>query len=1246
MNPGNNEEIRVSIPTDKTQLEAGNKALETIGKTAVQASQKIEVFQRSTNSLNRTMESAVRRVNTYGVTGFAKEIESLRLSFQRLQSSESHLNNVSRAWDRLMAKRAAADRQEGLAIGQRNQSSLFSIGSNVSAPRDFALALSATNRNAAAMIAKQEAEYRRMLGAAQKASDPGKLYSIGSNVQAPKDFALALSRVNREAEKLRLQMGSTTKASESFFGSFLKAQIAVDALQSIAGAVKGVVTEMTKYAAGTELYIVAARAVSAANGEWGASANRLMETMRGMGITTRDSARAVSQSITGGMGTSKLTQLSRMAQDVAVMAPESTSSDVLTRMLYAIQSAQPEMLRTVGVNVNFEKSYSTFASANKRTVESLTENEKAQIRLANVLDRGRRWAGLYEESLGHVGKQIQQLDRYGKEAANAIGQKLLPALSLLVQSAIGVSKFAQKNPEAVATGISVAGAAGIAAAIGGALGGPKGAIISASVTSVIVLGIKKAYDEVMSGAYLLSLVTGRVTGDVPDAMLRGAQGKPSTDLNFNPVKAAQRGFGSLSGTFANPGASALRWWLNPTGDTSPVSPALSDVRRNMAGRPDAVTAELDALQAKMESEAAKNKPFERERLKLIEEINKVRIGELTGLTKINAEYEEYIRQIKMDVALSGSLSKLAPMAAQLRDEKEKALKADNDRLRIEQDAKWGREANEWAAEAIASRVNAELAGADAIFEAEKSLSDRRKELQRDSMSSGIDALRRQEQAAVAALESQDTYNLAQKQGLEQQKLAVHLEYIAKFQEAELKKLEFERGIAKQRMQIELSLKQWQQQDIDAYLKTIDAEYDASSATMKASYGDQADLAKKTAIRSQAKDYQQAWTQAVEATRNAGERLFDALISKTSSFGEALKNILKAAVLSPLRQIAGQLTAMMFAPMTFAMQQRTGAGAMGGGGGMGSVASMGAALPSYVSMLNPSNYGGGGSGGGGGRGMGGLGNIGMLGGLGGLSAAKIGGMSAAGVGGAVLGGGALGMFGAYKAGQSDKLGWKIAAPAIGAVSGMAALGGLMAMFPALVAMGPAGWIAAAGIGAVVGLMAVFKKSAERKAREKIKTYYGIDVSDKGILTQIVGLAKQSYGGNLDVAVRAREIRDLIELYAMSTGQRLNAADNRPMGVNLSQMGGSFYQSGSYSNGVGYSYGGAIAPIAGLSKFTTPTAAPIVLDSEGTKEFWSDVMATGIVQNPRAVQAASLSAQSQNYGRTSAAVNLTDPLGATI
>jgi hypothetical protein len=111
---------------------------------------------------------------------------------------------------------------------------------------------------------------------------------------------------------------------------------------------------------------------------------------------------------------------------------------------------------------------------------------------------------------------------------------------------------------------------------------------------------------------------------------------------------------------------------------------------------------------------------------------------------------------------------------------------------------------------------------------------------------------------------------------------------------------------------------------------------------------------------------------------------------------------------------------------------------------------------------------------------------------------------------------------------------------------------------------------AAIGAIAGFAAgmirkCFIKGAMEKAREKIKATYGVDVSDKGVLTQIVNLAKEAYGGNLDMAIRSKDIRDLIELYAMTTGQKPTGFPGTPRALDLVQSGGSLYQSPGYSNG---------------------------------------------------------------------------------
>ena len=164
----------------------------------------------------------------------------------------------------------------------------------------------------------------------------------------------------------------------------------------------------------------------------------------------------------------------------------------------------------------------------------------------------------------------------------------------------------------------------------------------------------------------------------------------------------------------------------------------------------------------------------------------------------------------------------------------------------------------------------------------------------------------------------------------------------------------------------------------------------------------------------------------------------------------------------------------------------------------------------------------------------------------------------------------------------------------------------------------------------GLIRKFFGSAQEKLRKKIRTVYGVEMRDKGILGRIVQTAKQGFGGNLDVANFSPQVRDLIDLYAMSTGQRMSAmpATMRPM--SLVQSGGSLYQAPGYTNG------NVMPSMSGLPMLgggSNAGSQPIVvkLDGPATTALLRGEAVQAIVENPRVVQGASMKAARSNAGR---------------
>ena len=182
-------------------------------------------------------------------------------------------------------------------------------------------------------------------------------------------------------------------------------------------------------------------------------------------------------------------------------------------------------------------------------------------------------------------------------------------------------------------------------------------------------------------------------------------------------------------------------------------------------------------------------------------------------------------------------------------------------------------------------------------------------------------------------------------------------------------------------------------------------------------------------------------------------------------------------------------------------------------------------------------------------------------------------------------------------------------------------------------GPLGALIGGIAGFAAGMVRLFIKGAVEKARQKIKDLYGVDIPDKALLQQIVDTAKQSYGGNLDMAIRTAQIRDLIQLYAMSTGQQTKGMPAQVHPLDLVQSGGSLYQSPGYSNGTALPGMGGLPSMDSIGGGVASGGGPVViqLDGPATTSLLQGQAVQAIANNPRVVASASLSAARSNAGR---------------
>lgn len=181
-------------------------------------------------------------------------------------------------------------------------------------------------------------------------------------------------------------------------------------------------------------------------------------------------------------------------------------------------------------------------------------------------------------------------------------------------------------------------------------------------------------------------------------------------------------------------------------------------------------------------------------------------------------------------------------------------------------------------------------------------------------------------------------------------------------------------------------------------------------------------------------------------------------------------------------------------------------------------------------------------------------------------------------------------------------------------------------------GPLGAAIGGIAGAVAGIVRLFVKGAADKAKEKIKALYGVDIADKGVLQQIVDMAKSGFGGNLDMAIRSPQIRDLIQLYAMTTGQKTTGMPGTVTPLSLVETGGSLFQSSQYNNGTPLP---ALGGLPGLDRIGagTPSGGGLViqLDGPATTALLQGQAVQAITDNPRLVQNATMAATKSSANR---------------
>jgi hypothetical protein len=244
------------------------------------------------------------------------------------------------------------------------------------------------------------------------------------------------AHIGADTSRLR---GDTVRAKKMFRGMAgeMKHTIGIMAGFTVAGygAAKalGKLADATKLAARIEVMNHVLEMTGEAAGYTESELKKYRNQIRGLGIATKEAIGIEQLFIQSKLKVADALKISRAAQNLATIAG-TNSSEAAKTLTQAIVAQRPILLKQFGIIASLDKIYNKQAKTLGKTRAELTETEKRQGFMNEILAQASTLAGAYETAMRDVGKQITSLPRYYADAAAALGEHFLPQMEFAVGS--------------------------------------------------------------------------------------------------------------------------------------------------------------------------------------------------------------------------------------------------------------------------------------------------------------------------------------------------------------------------------------------------------------------------------------------------------------------------------------------------------------------------------------------------------------------------------------------------------------------------------------------------------------------------------------------------------------------------------------------------------------------------------------------------------------------------------------------